>query len=144
MTAKALPPPPPPGPERPEQGASATLAWALGLIVLACVPFLSSIVASFAMVIAGLSASARGGVVGENGRRAANWGLTYLLLTVVLAGGHFGILFAAGTIEGFFPFGLIILTWVAVSIAHLVMCVLGIVRVSQGRVLHPWAIPFFR
>lgn len=144
MTSEATPPPPPTAPEPPQPTGPATLAWALGLIILACVPFVSSLIASFAMVFAGISASTRGGVVGENGRRAANWGLTYLLLTVVLVGGHFGILFAAGTIEGFFPFGLIILTWVAVSIAHVAICVLGIVRVSQGRALRPWAVPFYR
>ena len=144
MTSDAVPPPPPAAAEPPQPTGPATLAWALGLIILACLPFVSSIIASLAMVLAGLSASAHGGVVGENGRRAANWGLTYLLLTVVLVGGHFGILFAAGTIEGFFPFGLIILTWGAVSIAHVVICILGIVRVSQGRALHAWAIPFYR
>ena len=142
MTSAA--PPPPAAPEPPQPTGPATLAWSLGFLILACVPFVSSVIASIAMVLSGLSASAHGGVVGENGRRAANWGLTYLLLTVVLVGSHFGILFAAGTIEGFFPFGLIILTWVAVSIAHVVICILGMVRVSQHRVLHAWAIPFYR
>lgn len=120
------------------------MAWGLGLLILLCVPFVSSVIASIAMVLAGASAQRSGGATAENGRRAGNWGLTYLLLTVVLLGTHFGLLFALEEIEGFFPFGIIIVTWGVVSVAHVVISVVGLIRASKGRVLQVWAIPFFR
>ena len=151
MTAPPLPPPPQvqqfqhpaPGPGR------GTIAWAMGLAVLMCLPFVGSVLASVLMITVGLSLRSKGGLAARNGVHAANWGLTYLVLTVVLVGTHFGLLWYLTAddpdgIEGFFPFGLVITAWALVSLWHLVLCMWGIVASGQGRELRGTGLPVWR
>ena len=147
--SNAEPPPPPPYVGAPPDPVTrnGALAWGLGLVVLMCVPFLSSLLASIAMAVAGRMQRRQGPVAAANGRSAANWGLTYLVLSVLLVGTHFGLLFALTRdepVQGFFPLGIPITTWLVVSVAHLVICVVGLVRAGRGQVLAVPAIPFFR
>lgn len=138
----SVPPPP-----RPAPSTLGALPWALGLGVFLCVPFVSSVLASVAMVVAGRLQRGKERHVAENGRNAANWGLTYLVLTVALVGTHFGLLYAltrdGGRIEGFFPFGLIILTWIAVSVVHVGFSIAGLVKGLRQEVFAAPAVPFF-
>ncbi|TDT31204.1 hypothetical protein [Naumannella halotolerans] len=123
------------------------LSWALGLVTLIFIPFLSSILAGLGMVLAGRGQRRYGGTAAANGRNAANWGLTYLLLTVLLIGGHFvllAVLSRDAPIQDFYPMGIPITVWLVVTLAHLVISILGWVRAHQHRVLWVPAIPFLR
>ena len=143
------PPPPPPHqpPPPPAPSTAGALAWGLGLLVFVCVPIVSSVIASVTMAIVGRSQRHREPLVAENGRRAANWGLTYLLLTVLLVGGHFTLLFVltsdGSKIEGFFPFGIIITTWVLLTVVHVGLSVAGLIAGLNRKVLRVPAIAFF-
>lgn len=129
-------------PLRPANGA---VAWALGLLVFAFFPLLSSLVGGGAMIVAGRLQRTNGPLAAENGRRAANWGLTYVLATVVLLGTHFGLLIGLqGRIPpGFFPMGIFITLWLLVSLVHVAVCIVGLVKANSMKVV-PWdGIPFF-
>lgn len=131
----------------PPSAPSGALAWGLGLLVLVCVPFVSSIAAGIAMAIAGRGLRGRGEPGASNGRHAANWGLTYLVATVVLVSLHFGLLFALTRehpVEDFFPLGIPITLWLLISLLHVVLSIVGLVRAGSGKILSPPAIPFFR
>ena len=121
------------------------MAWGLGLLVLAFFPVLSSLIAGGAMAIAGRAQRSKGPLALENGRRAANWGLTYLLATVVLMGTHFAVLatFNDRIPNTFFPLGTFVTAWAVISVIHLVACIVGAVRASSSKLV-PWnGIPFF-
>ncbi|MEN0024582.1 DUF4870 domain-containing protein [Microbacterium sp. LS_15] len=124
------------------------LPWALGLLILIPFPFVGGIASGIAMAVSGGASRRAGGVARENARTALNWGLTYLLVSTVLLVSHFVLLFvlsADGPITGFFPFGSIILLYVAVGILHLVLVIVGMVRASAGKVMRvPFAIPYLR
>ncbi|TYL45510.1 DUF4870 domain-containing protein [Nocardioides sp. BGMRC 2183] len=133
-------------PPKPVTGA---LSWGLGFgVLVVCLPFVGSLITGALMGIVGNVQSKQGGLAAENGRNAANWGLTYVTLTVVLVGTHFGLLALltadGGEIEGFFPFGLIICTWAAVTVAHLVFTIMGMTRAGRQQVFKAPAIPFLR
>lgn len=133
-----------PYPVLPPTGA---MAWGLGLLVLIPIPFISAIVAGIAMIIAGLSQRQAGGIARENGRNAANWGVTFIVLTVLLVGGHFILLFILtgdGTkLTGFYPLGILLTVWAATVVTHIILSIAGIVRASRQQVLAPVALPFF-
>lgn len=133
----------PGGMYRPATGA---LPWGLGLLILIPIPVLSALVASIAMLIAGRSARHKGPLAEANGRHAANWGLTYLLLTVVLIGAHVAILFALGG-EGsttFFPIGIPITLWLIAGVVHLVVTIIGLVKASKNLEYRGLGLPLLR
>lgn len=130
-----------PAPPAPSTGA---LPWALGLIALFPIPFVGSLAASIAMIVAARTPRQQVPSARENANRAANWGLTYLIATVLLVGGHFSALFIAHEFRGFLPFGFIILTWFAISIVHIVFSIVGWVQASQGRRVAVTGLPIFR
>ncbi|MEV4735726.1 MULTISPECIES: DUF4870 domain-containing protein [unclassified Microbacterium] len=124
------------------------LPWALGLLILVPFPFVGGLASGIAMAVSGGASRRSGGVAAENARVALNWGLTYLLVSTVLVISHFVLLFALsarGPIEGFFPFGTIITIYFALSVLHVVLVIVGMVRASAGKVMRiPFAIPFLR
>lgn len=126
--------------------ANGSLAWGLGLLVLIPIPVLSALIASIAMLIAGRSARHKGPMAEANGRHAANWGLTYLLLTVVLVGAHVAILFSLGG-EGsphFFPIGIPITLWLISGVIHLVVTIIGLVKASKNQEYRGLGLPLLR
>lgn len=146
-------PGPPAGPPTgyavpPESTSGGTWAWASGLLVLVCFPFVGSVLAGVLMVVVGLNVRGRGPLSAENGRRAANWGLTYTLLTVLGLGLHYGLLWYltrdGSTITGFYPFGTIITIWALVTVLHLGVAILGTARAGSRRLGPAWGVPFFR
>lgn len=122
------------------------LPWALGLLILIPFPFVGGIASGIAMAVSGGASRRFGGVARENARVALNWGLTYLLVSTVLLVSHFVLLFAltADAPSGsFFPIGIPITLYFAVSVLHLVLVILGMVRASSGRAARiPFAIPY--
>lgn len=124
-------------------------AWLVGLTVLLCFPFISSLIAGVLMIGVGLTARGKGGLAAHNGVRAANWGMTYLLATIVLVGGHFLMLWYLmvnnpDAVGGLFPFGILIALWVLVSVWHVVVCIWGGVVAGRAEPFRGNGIPFFR
>lgn len=147
-------PPPPGAPTAWQQPGYAPLPpaptgtpWLLGLLALVPIPFLSALVSGVVMASVGRGQRRRGEPNAENGRNAANWGLTYALLTALLVVGHFVLLFTLtrdSSVQGFFPLGTVITIWFALSLAHVVVSIVGGLRAGAGRVFRVPAIPFFR
>lgn len=124
------------------------LPWALGLLILVPFPFVGGLASGIAMAVSGGSSRRFGGVAGENARAAANWGLTYLLVSTVLLISHFVILFsltADSPASGFYPIGIPITIYFALSVFHVVLVIMGMVKASSGKVMRvPFAIPYLR
>lgn len=120
------------------------LAWGFGFLALIPLPFLSALVTGLVMMVVGNSQKMRDPATTANGRNAANWGLTFTLVTAVVAIQHFTLIGVLADTVGFFPIGIGITLWLAYCVAHLVVCGIGLSRGNQGRVFKPWAIPFFR
>lgn len=123
------------------------LPWALGLLILFPVPFLGGLLSGIAMAMSGGASRRFGGVARENARAALNWGLTYLLVSTVLIVSHFVILFTLteDSPTGFYPIGIPITVYFALSLLHLVLVIVGMVRASSGKIMRvPFAIPYLR
>lgn len=128
--------------------ATGRTSYLLGLLAWLPVPFLSAVIAGVAMAAAYPGQRKRSPLAAENARGAANWGLTYALgvvlsvaLTIVL-----GVATQPETPDpGTVPWPLFLLLAIPVlSVAHLVITVLGLTRTSRGEVYVPRAVPFFR
>ncbi|MBD5787244.1 hypothetical protein IF650_13775 [Cellulosimicrobium terreum] len=136
---------PPPGYGPPfAPPATGALSWGLGLLVLFPIPFVGSLAAGIAMVVASRAQVSQGPLARVNATRAGNWGLTYLLGTVLLVGAHFVILASLQDIDGFFPFGIILCTWLLLTVVHLVLTVVGLVQANGRREVRVGGIPFYR
>lgn len=124
------------------------LPWALGLLILIPFPFVGGLASGIAMAVGGGASRRFGGVARENARVALNWGLTYLLVSTILLVSHFVLLFtltADSPVTGFYPLGIPITIYFAVSVLHLILVIVGMVRASSGRVMRvPIAIPYLR
>lgn len=124
------------------------LPWALGLLILIPFPFVGGLASGLAMALSGGASRRFGGVARENARAALNWGLTYLLISTVLLVTHFVLLFALTSespTTGFYPIGIPITIYFALSLLHLVLVIVGMVRASGGKVMRvPFAIPYLR
>ncbi|MDF2559753.1 MAG: hypothetical protein K0R99_1199 [Microbacterium sp.] len=129
--------------------ARGLLPWALGFLVFIPFPFIGGLASGIAMAVSGGSARRAGGPAAENARSASNWGLTYLMVSTVLLVMHFVLLITLASqgnaSTGFFPLGIPITLYFAVSLLHVVLVIIGTVRVSSGGVMRvPFAIPFLR
>ena len=99
------------------------------------------------MAVLGRSQRRHGPIAASNGHNAANWGLTYLTLSVVLWVAHFmllALLTRGAPTRDFFPIGIGITIWGAVTLAHVIICVIGLTRASKGRVFSVPSVPFLR
>ncbi|GGM45883.1 hypothetical protein GCM10010489_16370 [Microbacterium saperdae] len=124
------------------------LPWVLGFLIVIPFPFVGGIASGIAMAVSGGASRRAGGVARENARAALNWGLTYLLISTSLIVMHFVVLFlltAESPATGFFPIGIPVTIYVAISLLHLVLVIIGTIRSSSGAVMRvPFAIPFVR
>jgi len=152
-TAASAPAYPPGGWTPALSPSTGTAAWAMGFLAFIPIPFFGSIVTGIVMALVGSAQRSKGETARRNGIRAANWGLTYLLLTVVLIGGAFlTVLVATGGQEGPVPAGAsaLIFTMIALwvfplQLAHLVITITGTVRASRGAVFeNKLALPLLR
>lgn len=140
MTDSPTPPPPPTAPvERPP---AATVAWGLGLLGLIFLPFVNLLVSGIVMTVVGLHQSRAGGLARVNGRRAADWGLTVLVIIVPCI----ALWVTALTIraEGFFPWGISVIVWGLLGVLNLVFSIIGLAQAAGGRRVRVPAIRFFR
>lgn len=124
------------------------LPWALGLLIVIPFPFVGGLASGIAMAVSGGASRRFGGVARENARTALNWGLTYLLVSTGLLISHFVILSTLTSdspSSGFFPIGIPITLYFAVSLLHVVLVIMGMVKASAGKVMRvPFAIPYLR
>ncbi len=124
------------------------LPWVLGFLIVIPFPFVGGLASGIAMAVSGGASRRAGGTASENARAALNWGLTYLMVSTLLLILHFVLLFvltSQASIEGFYPLGIPITVYFALSLAHLVIVIIGTVRASSGRGMRvPFAIPFLR
>jgi uncharacterized Tic20 family protein len=147
----STPPPPPPAyAAAPPARHTGTAAWALGFLAYIPIPFVAQIVTGLVMAAVYPNHKRRGPVAQANARNAANWGLTYAVLTVVFIG--LSILFAAlitngGTTTASADVGVLplvpILLWMLLGLVHIVVVIVGTVQASKGAVFRfPLAIRF--
>ncbi len=136
---------PAPAPAVPPRGL---LPWVLGFLILVPFPFVGGLASGIAMAVSGGASRRAGGPARENARSALNWGLTYLMVSTLLVILHFVLLFvltAQAPTTSFFPLGIPITVYFALSIVHLVVVIMGTVRASSGKVMRvKFAIPFLR
>lgn len=81
------------------------------------------------------------------GARAASWGLTYLLATLLFLGLHFYLLFALDGTEAedsFFPIGIPITIWPLISVLHFSLSIVGGVKAGRGRAMGFYGVPLAR
>jgi uncharacterized Tic20 family protein len=123
------------------------MSWMLGFLAYIPIPVLGMIVAAIAMVAANGSAKRTGQPVAiENGRRAANWGFTVLVVMALCALYVLVLVVAAPDVgsAGFFPIGLSLVVFLVLSVVHVVVTIAGTVISGRGRVFRAPAIPFLR
>ncbi|PPG37385.1 DUF4870 domain-containing protein [Pseudoclavibacter sp. RFBA6] len=160
VTAYAQPVQPPPSAQPPQYAppagqpqqvllvrplANGAVQWGLGLLALIPFPFVSAIVAGIVMTAAGRSRAPATEAGERNRTNAANWGITYLISSVILIALHIAFLFTFDDeySSTFFPIGIPITIWFALSVTHVVLSIVGLVKASRGVVFKPIALPFF-
>lgn len=121
----------------------------MGLIVVFLIPVLSSLAAGIAMALYSRSEvkNARDEIDRKNANRAGNWGITYAIGTVVLVSSHIVGLFVfqgQPILDGFWPYGAILTTWIVWSFVHVAVSIIGVVVARKGRLMPVNGIPFFR
>lgn len=141
---------PQPHPAAPPTG---TLAWALGFLSFIPIPFFNLVIAGITQTIVGMRLRKKGGVADENGRRAANWGLT-LLTWFVLALLCLSPIWAMGIASGGEPvrpptvlnvlaFSALAL-YVILCLVQVVYSTVGTIMAATGKVAPLPAIPYVR
>ena len=131
-----------------ERGSSGAGAWFSGLLVLVAVPGVNLVLGPVAMMVAGLHGGSRRAEPGRsNGRRAASWGLTFLLGEALLIGTQLYIgkvLFGPGERVTLFPWGLPAVLGLILMVSHFAVCIVQGVRAHRGGLTRFGGFPFFR
>ncbi|WP_103062521.1 DUF3824 domain-containing protein [Actinomyces qiguomingii] len=126
---------------------TAAIAWFMGLFVFAFYPGIGAIITSVIMIAVGLNCRKDPEPVRTNGTAAANWGLNYLLATVLLLGSFLyymiAILPGRGS-DDFLPWGLPVVAWLLISLFHIIISIAFGVRASRGKVVPFRGIPFIK
>ena len=116
--------------------------------MLVAVPGVNLVLGPVVMMVAGRRGGRGRAAPGRgNGRRAASWGLTFLLGEVVLIGAQLYIVqvvFGPGEHVPLFPWGLPALFWLVLLVAHFVVCLVQGIRACRGGVTCFGGVPFFR
>ena len=128
---------------RPANGA---MAWALGLIAFVPIPLLGAFASGIAMAIGYAASAKRSDLARANARAAANWGITFTVVSTIILVIHFflawGVTQGRGTPD-FYPLGIPITIYGVLVLVHIVLVIVGTVRSSQGKSMRvPFAIPF--
>lgn len=136
-------------PPRQAPPATAAGAWWCCLIVLAMIPGVVSLAAGgFMMAVGAAQRNQPGPHARVNGTRAMNWGLTYLISTIILAIAHITLLVAIPDgdpiKQNFLPLGIPLLLWLVHSAVFVILGIVGAVGAQQGKRVGINGIPFFR
>ena len=124
--------------------ARATASYGLGFLAYLPVPVISMVAAAIVMIALYPGQRRNGGVASENGRRAANWGITVLASVFVLTA---GLAAALLTTEPTTRIAMLLtaLGYVLLSTVHAVVVTIGVIFTMRGRIFpNPIAIPFIR
>ena len=134
----------------PLPGQKGTGAWALGFLAYVPFPIVAQILTGLIMAGAYPSHKKRGPLARENARNAANWGLTYSVLTVVFIA--IALVFAAiitqgGTatvpFESSIPVLIPFTLWIVMTVVHAIVTIVGTIQASRGKAFGvPFAIRF--
>ena len=132
-------PKPRPRKQRPKafdgDGPNGSTAWFLGLIAV-LLPGLGAILAGPVMTLYARREAPANDFARENCRRAANWGLTYSVLTVLFFIVHFGAWWALAArgveLRGMGVLGFVALLWLLLSAVHVGICMVGGLRAKRG------------
>ena len=132
----------------PQKPATGTLSWVMGFLVFLPIPFLGVIATGIVMASVYRTSAQKNAVAEANARSAANWGLTFLLVSTGLLILHFILLFALtadSPATGFYPLGIPITLYALILLLHVVLTIVGTVRSSSGKIVRiPFAVPFLR
>lgn len=119
--------------------ASGALPWGLGFLALIPFPLVPQLLSAIVMAAVGSSRRRWSGHIGEHGRVAAKWGLTYIAATVLLVGGAA----VSGLVSNMVddrgnPAEILALVLIGVwvlglNLAHVICCIVGVVRANRGR-----------
>jgi uncharacterized Tic20 family protein len=146
--------PPQQVPYRPQRNG--TIAWALGFLAYIPFPIVNFIVTSLVQLFVGLAQRKHGGLAAKNGVRAANWGLTQLVIllawivAVILvdtlldwpAQDPYGSTTGSTAHDG--VLALLGFALLAFGILVLVYTIVGTVRAAKGKDVGLVVIPFIR
>lgn len=125
--------------------STATSSYRFGYLIYIPVPFVSTIAAGAAMVALYPRYRRAGGVAAENGRRAANWGLTVLAAMLVVTPFLGTAARVAGEQRSAWLAWVLVSAYLFISATHIAVVTFGRAFAHQGRVFeNPLAIPFIR
>lgn len=134
----------------PPQG---TIAWALGFLAYIPIPFFNVVISGLTQTIVGMRLRKHGGLAAENGRRAANWGLTQLtwFVLALLCISPIWVMMAMADGRLVEPppalvalaIGMLVL-YLVLGLAQAIYAIIGTVLASQGKVARLPAIPYLR
>lgn len=143
-------PNPPQRPLIPPPGQKGAAAWALGFLAYVPIPVIAQIMTGLIMAGVYPTQRKRGPIAHANARNAANWGLTYSVMTVALFGLAliFAVIISNGgteTVRG--PVTALpaipLLLWCVLCVVHVVVTIVGTVKATRGSVFRfPLAIRF--
>ena len=123
-------------------------AWAVGFLAWIPIPFVGLLLAALVMAVVYRTGRLKGSALcTENTRRAANWGLTVLTISLMRVVYFIAVanLVPGATQAGFFPLGAVVIVYIVVVLAHTVIAIAGTVVAGRGRAFNPRiAIPFLR
>lgn len=122
------------------------MSYGIGFLAYLPAPFFSMIIAGLVMAALYPSQKRHGGIAAENGRRAANWGLTVVGVMILIAGSFIWLSIAGQTESGLArAAGIPLACYFVLSIVHVVVILIGFLRANRSRVFYnPLAINFLR
>ncbi|WP_165065690.1 DUF4870 domain-containing protein [Marisediminicola senii] len=138
---------PPVNPHQATADAASTgaLPYGLGFLAYIPIPFFNLVIAGIVMAAVYPGQRRKSPLAAENARNAANWGLTMIVVSLVMA-----VLIAlsialfADSESGAAP-ALPIAIYPILATAHLIVSIVGLVKCNRRQVFtNPIAIPFFR
>ena len=125
--------------------STATSSYRFGYLIFIPLPFVSTIAAGAAIVALYPRYRRAGGIAAENGRRAANWGLTVLAAMLIVTPFVGTAAKVASEQRSAWLVWVLVSAYLLVSAAHIAVVMFGRAFARQGRVFeNPLAIPFIR
>lgn len=136
-------------PIRPKEPGG-VLPWALGFIAVIPAPVLAQFGAGLTMALVGSKQRLQRGIAGEQGREAANWGITFMVINGVTLLAALVVTLIADQNLAFredwvWLSPALLVLWAIGIFTHLVVCLIGVIMAVSGRVFRCLiAYPFLR
>jgi uncharacterized Tic20 family protein len=122
------------------------LSWGLGFLAFIPIPYVGFVVTGIVMAAVYPGQRQKSALAAENGRRAANWGLTLIAVLAAMVLLAVMLSFAFRGNRDLAPFASApFVIYLILGVVHLVTIIRGLLAANRGQVLDvPLAIPFFR